>query len=302
MLFQEYEVPVLGAAAGASATTAATNCIINADCLEALRALPPAYVDCVITSPPYYGQRDYSQLGQIGREASSQEYIDQITSVFTEVLRVIKPTGTLWLNVGDKYLKGELLGLPWRIALALKDAGWKLRSDVIWHKPNAMPSSVKNRPTVDHEYLFMFAASETYYYNGDAIREPHKTFSPESRMRGGRGHFGLRNGTPEVGKNGGNQNLHTGRWDQAFHPQGRSKRTVWSVPLSKFRDAHFAVFPERLIEPCVLAGSKKGNVILDPFFGAGTTGVVSARLGRRFVGIEINKEYCSMAQKRLVGS
>ncbi|RMG06352.1 MAG: hypothetical protein D6735_04110 [Acidobacteria bacterium] len=132
--------------------------------------------------------------------------------------------------------------MPWRVALGLQDAGWILRSEIIWHKPNAMPASVKNRPTTSHEHVFLFAKSKDYFYNADAIREPHVTFTEASKMRGGRNHFGKRNGTPENGKNKGNPNLHNGRWDQAFHPLGRNKRTVWDIPLSKFRDAHFAVF------------------------------------------------------------
>ncbi len=217
-----------------------------------------------------------------------------------EAKRVLREEGTLWLNIGDKYLDGRLLGLPWRVAFALMDDGWILRSDIIWQKPNAVPSSVKTRPTIDHEYIFMLSKAREYYYDTDAIREPHVTFSENSKMKGGRGHFGKRGGTPEAGKNGGNQNLHNARWDQAFHPLGRSKRTVWQVPLSKFRGAHFAVFPEKLIEPCILSGSPRGGVVLDPFFGSGTTGLVALNNNRRFVGVELNPEYCLMAQRRLL--
>jgi site-specific DNA-methyltransferase (adenine-specific) len=201
--------------------------------------------------------------------------------------------------IGDKYLNGQQLGLPWRLALALMDDGWLLRADCIWHKPNAMPSSAKTRPTVDHEYVFFFAKSADYYYDADAIREPHVTFSETSRMRGGRRHFGKRGATPEAGKNGGSNNLHDGRWDQAFHPLGRNKRTVWSIPLSKFRDAHFAVFPEKLVENCVQAGSPPGGLVLDPFLGSGTTALVAQRLGRSYLGIDCSPEYCRMAQERL---
>jgi len=162
-----------------------------------------------------------------------------------------------------------------------------------------MPSPVKTRPTTDHEYVFLLSKSRKYYYDVDAIREPHVTFSKQSRMRGGRNHFFKQGSTPEQGKNGGNNNLHNARWDQAFHPGGRNKRTVWSVPLSKFREAHFAVFPESLVETCVLAGSPASGVVLDPFFGSGTTGVVARRLGRNYVGIERVPEYCEMARRRL---
>ncbi|HAY78332.1 MAG TPA: site-specific DNA-methyltransferase, partial [Planctomycetaceae bacterium] len=194
---------------------------------------------------------------------------------------------------------GELLGTPWRVALALKDDGWILRSDIIWHKPNAMPSSVKTRPTTDHEYVFFFTKAKDYFYDGDAIREPHVTFTEKSRMKGGRNHFFKRGSTPEEGKNGGNTNLHNGRWDQAFHPKGRNKRTVWSISLSKFREAHFAVFPEALVENCIRAGSPADGVVLDPFSGSGTTAVVAQRLGRRYIGIDCVPEYCEMARQRL---
>lgn len=162
-----------------------------------------------------------------------------------------------------------------------------------------MPSSVKNRLTCDHEYLFFLTKNNAYYFDGDAIREPHVTFSEHSRMMGGRNHFGKRGGTPEKGKNCGNQNLHRARWDQAFHPKGRNKRTVWEVPLSKFPDAHFAVFPEKLIEPCILAGSPDGGLVLDPFIGSGTTALVALRLRRHFIGIDCSKRYCEMAENRI---
>ena len=162
-----------------------------------------------------------------------------------------------------------------------------------------MPSPVKNRPTTDHELIFFFTKSKTYHYDADAIREPHVTFSEQSKMRGGRGHFGKRNGTPEQGKNGGNSNLHDGRWDQAFHPKGRNKRTVWSISLSKFREAHFAVFPESLVETCLLAGCPAGGLVLDPFLGSGTTAVVAKRLERDYLGIDYVSEYCEMAEKRI---
>jgi len=181
-------------------------------------------------------------VGQIGNESKPSEYINNLVLIFHECKRVLKNTGTLWLNLGDKYKQGNLLGMPWRVALALQDDGWILRNDVIWHKPNAMPHSAKNRLTTDHEYIFFFTKQpNNYYYDQDAIREEHVTFSENSKMKGGRNHFGEKGGTPENEKNDGNSNLHDGRWDQAFHPKGRNKRTVWNVPLSKFRDAHFAV-------------------------------------------------------------
>lgn len=276
------------------------NFIVNGDAGEALARMPSGFVNTVVTSPPYFGQRDYEVEGQVGSEACHSEYIERLVSIFRGLREVLRDDGTLWLNLGDKYRNGVLLGMPWRVALALVDDGWTLRSDVIWHKPNAMPHSAKTRPTTDHEYLFMFSKSKDYYYDADAIREPHVTFSENSKMRGGRNHLGKRGGTPEAGKNKGNSNLHDARWDQAFHPLGRNRRTVWSVPLGKFREAHFAVFPEKLIEPCVLAGSPRGGIVLDPFFGSGTAGLVALNNGRRFVGVDLNRNYCEMAQRRLI--
>ena len=276
------------------------NFVVNGDAGEILRVMPEGIIHTVVTSPPYFGQRDYDVAGQVGTEESWLHYVERLVSIFRHARNALRDDGTLWLNLGDKYLDGTLLGLPWRVALALVDDGWILRSDVIWHKPNAMPHSVKTRPTTDHEYLFLFSKGKRYYYDADSIREPHVTFSENSKMRGGRNHLGKRGGTPEAGKNIGNPNLHDARWDQAFHPLGRNKRTVWSVPLGKFRDAHFAVFPEKLIAPCVLAGSRRGGLVLDPFFGSGTTGMVSLNHGRRFVGIDLNSRYCELAQRRLI--
>ncbi len=282
-----------------SKSTAPVDQVLCGDALEELQSLPSDCIDCIVTSPPYYRQRDYEDEKQVGLEKTPEEYIDRLSAAFKEALRVLKPSGTCWLVIGDKYEHGQMLGMPWRVALRLKEHGWILRSDIIWHKPNAMPSAVKNRPTVDHEYVFLLTRSAEYYFDADAIREPHVTFSDKSRMRGGRRHFGVRNGTPEKGKNGGSHNLHDGRWDQAFHPLGRNKRTVWSVSLSKFREAHFAVFPEKLIEPCILAGCPSGGLVLDPFLGSGMTAIVARRLGRRYLGIDCAPEFCVMAKRRL---
>ena len=270
---------------------------------EQVNCIADKSVQCIVTSPPYFGHRIYAgdehSEKEIGRENSVVDYVANLVAVVNLLKPKLAQNGLLWLNLGDTYRDGKLQGAPWRIAFALADSGWLLRSDIIWHKPNAMPSSVKNRPTVAHEYLFMFSRSKDYYYNADAIREPHVTFSENSKMRGGRRHLGIRNGTPEKGKNAGNSNLHTGRWDQAFHPMGRNKRTVWDIPLGKFRESHFAVFPEKLVEICIAASSKSGDLVMDPFTGSGTTGVVAVKLGRRFVGIELYKKYKDMAQKRI---
>ncbi len=278
--------------------------IIQGDSWQISRLLPSELAQCIITSPPYFGHRRYTQSEtlmqyEFGNEATPASYVDRLVCLFRELRRVLRSDGTLWLNLGDTYRDGQLVGIPWRTALALQDDGWLLRSEIIWNKPNAVPSSVKNRPTTAHEHIFLFAKQADYFYNADAIREPHITFTAKSRMKGGRGHFGKRNGTPEQGKNAGNHNLHDGRWDQAFHPLGRNRRTVWEIPLSKFRDAHFAVFPPRLVELCLLAGSSKGDLILDPFVGSGTTAIVAQQHGRHFLGIELVPAYVEMAVRRI---
>ncbi|MFN3153151.1 DNA-methyltransferase [Bremerella sp.] len=277
----------------------ALNTVYHGHARDVLKTFPDEVIDCVVSSPPYFQQRNYDGDDQIGQETSPEDYVQSLVEVFGEVRRTLKETGALWLVLGDKYLDGELLGLPWQVALALRADGWKLRSDVIWHKPNAMPSSVKTRPTTDHEYVFLLVKNNQYFYDADAIREPHVTFSENSKMKGGRNHFHRRGSTPEAGKNGGNNNLHDARWDQAFHPKGRNKRTVWSIPLSKFRDAHFAVFPETLVETCINATCPEDGTVLDPFFGSGTTGVVAKRLGRSYVGIDQSEKYVEMAKGRL---
>lgn len=273
------------------------------DATEVAKRLPDAIVDTIVTSPPYYRQRDYGSDLQIGQEISPAAYVERMQELFAELKRVVKPTGSAWVVIGDKYVKGELLGMPWRVCLALKEVGWVLRSDCIWHKPNAMPSSVKTRPTTDHEYIFFFSnAKKDYFYDADAVREPHVTFSENSKMKGGRGHFGKRGGTPEKGKNQGDNNLHDGRWDQAFHPKGRNKRTVWSISLSKFREAHFAVYPESLVNNCLNASCPPGGVVLDPFSGAGTTALAAKKSGRKYIAIDCNSDYIRIAKKRLAES
>jgi site-specific DNA-methyltransferase (adenine-specific) len=280
-----------------------TNKVILGDVREISNIIPDNFVQSIITSPPYFGHRKYSddklEDQEIGREKTLNEYISNLVSCFNCLKPKLKDSGLLWLNLGDTYNNKQLLGVPWRVAFALQDSGWILRSDIIWKKPNAMPSSVKDRPTIDHEYIFLFSKTPNYFYDADAIREPHITFSENSKMRGGRNHLGKRNGTPEHGKNRGNSNLHNGRWDQAFHPKGRNKRTVWEIPLGKFRDAHFAVYPEKLVEICLLASTKKDDFVLDPFTGSGTTGVVSKKNNRNFIGIELLEKYQMMAQQRI---
>ena len=279
--------------------TQIANRVLHGDSRVELSKLPAESVDCIVTSPPYFRQRDYSDPQQVGTEKTPSEYAASLVEIFDAARRVLKSSGSLWLVLGDKYKNGELLGMPWRVAFGLIDNGWVLRSDVIWQKPNAMPSSVKTRPTTDHEYVFFFTKSKDYYYDADAIREPHVTFTEKSRMRGGRNHFFKRGSTPESGKNGGDPNLHDARWDQAFHPKGRNKRTVWPISLSKFREAHFAVFPEKLVETCILASCPPNGIVMDPFLGSGTTALVAQRNSRRYLGIDCNAKYCQMARQRL---
>ena len=255
--------------------------IVEGDAMLALQKLPSESVQCIITSPPYWGLRDYGIEGQIGLEEKLQQYVNKLVAVFSEAKRVLKSDGIFWLNIGDGYTSGnrgyrapdkknkaramsvrpdtpeglkpkDLLGIPWRLALALQADGWYLRSDIIWNKPNAMPESVKDRPTRSHEYIFMFTKKEKYYYDYQAIKE-----------------------------------------------NGRNRRTVWNVNTMPFPEAHFATFPPALIEPCVLASTVEDNFVLDPFFGSGTVGVVCKKWKRNFVGIELNKEYIEIARKRL---
>lgn len=275
------------------------NKILLGNCIDLSDEIPDNSIQTIVTSPPYYGLRKYGDNDhEIGREATVDLYIERLVSTFRKLRSKLKDEGSFWINLGDSYIDKELQGIPWEVALALKKDGWILRNDIIWHKPNAMPSSVKDRLTVDHEYLFFFTKSKKYFYNSDIIREPHVTFSPNSKMRGGRKHF--REGiTPEKGKNAGNANLHTGDWTRAFNPNGRNKRTVWSIPLSKFRDAHFAVFPEKLIEPCILATSQIGDLVLDPFMGSGTTAIVALKNNRKFLGFELIEKYVDIANKRI---
>src|SRR5258708_23283703 len=184
--------------------------LLRGDEAATLTTIPDSTVQCIVTSPPYFRQRDYGAgTCQVGSEDTPDEYVQKLVEVFRECRRILKPDGLLWLNLGDKFIDGTLLGLPWRVAIALQQVGWTLRCDIIWHKPNAMPHSVKTRPTVDHEYVFMFSRSTDYYYDADAIRDPHVTFSENTRMKDGRNHFAKRNGTTEAAKTKGDTSVHT---------------------------------------------------------------------------------------------
>ncbi len=266
--------------------------ILVGDCRSRLAELPDQSVQTCVTSPPYFGLRDYGHDGQIGLEQTPEAFVSELVAVFREVRRVLRDDGTLWLNLGDSYGQGkQLRGIPWRVAFALQADGWYLRSDIIWHKPNPMPESVTDRPTKSHEYLFLLAKSERYYYDADAIREPHAEVSINRVRRP----FHLSEhvegravNTPEDGD-----------MSRFLHPNGRNRRSVWTVPTSPFKGAHFATFPPDLIEPCIKAGSKAGDVVLDPFGGAGTTGLVSDRLGRDAILCELNPRYAELAADRL---
>jgi len=261
--------------------------IIVGNALDVLPQLEVGRFRCCVTSPPYWGLRDYGFPGQIGSEDRLEDYITSLVAVFNEVRRVLADDGTLWLNLGDSYTSGnrtwrdaddknparamdyrpptpeglkpkDIIGVPWRVAFALQSGGWYLRSDIIWHKPNCQPESVKDRPTRSHEYVFLFSKTERYFYDHEAVMEP-------ANSNGGR----------------------------------RNRRTVWSITTEPFPGAHFATFPPKLVEPCVLAGSEPGDVVLDPFFGSGTVGEVCIKLQRRFLGIEIKQEYADLAKSRL---
>lgn len=296
------------------------NQILCGDCLDILKTLPDGSVHCCVTSPPYFGLRDYGVDGQIGLEGSLGEYISKLTEIFREVRRVLRDDGTLWLNLGDSYSNGgrktrdnddklqsrkmdvrpddgfkpkNLLGVPWRVAFALQDDGWYLRADIIWHKSNPLPESVSDRPTKAHEYIFLLSKRGEYYYDSIGVREP-QTGNAHSRGRG-------------VNPKSKRAGLHV-RSNPSFHsqtnkltklPNGRNKRSVWTVPLQPYSGSHFATFPEALIEPCIKAGCPEQGIVLDPFFGSGTTGLVALKQNRQFIGIELNPEYIKLAESRV---
>lgn len=313
----------------------ATYRVLEGDAVEQLRTLPDGSVHCVVTSPPYYGLRDYGVAGQIGLEATPAEYVMRLVEVFREVKRVLRDDGTLWLNLGDSYVgtgdKGSyrdpkyaqgrngqevarnrkvaglpaknLIGIPWRVAFALQDDGWILRSDIIWAKDNPMPESVKDRPTRSHEYVFLFAKKPRYYYDAKAIAESSGVGDNGSYFDKGKTSVHPNQGCERrdkqrrVGKRqyvGFNE-----RWDaQEVHSLTRNRRSVWHVNTAAYAEAHFAVFPEKLVEPMILAGCPAGGTVLDPFAGSGTTLAVANRLGRHAVGIELNPAYVRLIEAR----
>jgi DNA modification methylase len=334
--------------------------ILNANALQI--PLADGTIQTCVTSPPYYGLRDYGIDGQLGLEQTPQEYIDNMVAVFREVWRVMRDDGTLWLNLGDSYAGGngnggvgpasskqvsnqgsyfgdtvkskrmergsgrwgggdrkvdglqptQLLGIPWRVALALQADGWYLRSDIIWHKPNPMPESVTDRPTKSHEYIFLLTKSARYYYDSEAIKEPPAESTGPRKLRGVSSDHKNIDGAPGQTPHSMNQprdNIkkqdalgkatYTGFNDRYQPVESVNKRTVWTVATQPYPGAHFATFPPKLIEPCILAGSRPGDIVLDPFSGSGTTGRVAVQYGRQYVGLELNPEYIKLAPERM---
>jgi DNA modification methylase len=329
--------------------------IRHGDCREVLRTMPDESVHCCVTSPPYFGLRDYGVAGQIGLEPSPELFVDEMVAVFREVRRVLRDDGTLWLNLGDSYandgkwgghtggkhikalhcspigrnkrytgLKAkDLIGIPWMVAFALRADGWYLRRDIIWHKLNPMPESVRDRPSTAHEYLFLLTKSERYYYDADSIMEAS---SPDSHARaargrssthkwadGGPGDQTIAKGSPSAGRIPGvNPKAASAPMDGPRSRQNasfsaavadlvpmRNKRSVWATTTEPFSEAHFATFPPSLVEPCILAGSPAGGTVLDPFGGAGTTAMVADRLQRDAILIELNPAYSEIAERRI---
>jgi DNA modification methylase len=300
--------------------------ILQGNALEKLRTLPDESVQCCVSSPPFWGLRDYGINGQIGLEETPEAYVAKIVEVFREVRRVLKNDGTLWMNLGDTYSSGgketqvrhtfrdaasgkqdylngtavraatppglkakDLCGIPWRVAFALQADGWYLRQDIIWSKPNPMPESVTDRCTKSHEYLFLLSKNERYFYNAEAIREPHsEPWRGNGELESKRPHHidGLEKGIKWV------------PGTRQYNPAGRNKRSVWTVPTAPYAEAHFATYPPDLIKPCILAGSRSSDTILDPFAGSGTTGAVAIEFGRKALLIELNPAYIPLIERR----
>lgn len=321
--------------------------VLNGDAKERLKTIKSSSVDCCITSPPYYGLRDYGDVNQIGLESTPYEYIDRLADVFDEVKRVLKDSGTLWVVIGDSYAgsqktqgwdrnkdtwkaskgsdnqnrklrpytddvikKRDLIGIPWALAFELRRRGWYLRQDIIWNKLNGMPESVKNRCTRSHEYVFLLSKSPRYFFDYESIMEPvaestEKRFRQNIEQQKGSDRAHGREKMKPV-RYGGNK--YTNNKSGFFRTKSGScydftekkfKRSVWGISTAKFKGEHFAVFPEKLVELMVLAGCPRGGVILDPFTGSGTTGVVALLNGRSFIGCELNQKYHVMATKRI---
>lgn len=292
--------------------------VATGDCLNLIKARASDSVQCCVTSPPYFGLRNYGSKEQIGIEKTPEEYISKLVEVFSEVRRVLKPNGALWLNIGDTYATNggsgkqgktgaranrthtqegiqktagngikakELIGIPWMLALALRKDGWMIRQEIVWYKRNGKPESVKDRCTRNHEFIFMLVKSSNYLWNFEAMQE-------EASGTGGGACFGKQNISTEG--TGAKQRT----YDRPEYAT-RNKRSVWDVTAKPFKDAHFATFPVDLIEPCILATTNKGDLVLDPFCGSGTTGVASVKYDRLFLGMDCNQDYCDMSYRRI---
>lgn len=285
--------------------------ILQGDALEELRKLPDKCCSVCVTSPPYYNARDYGAADQLGTESSPEEYTRKLVEAFREVARVLKDDGTLWLNIGDSYARHiedggikrkDLIGIPWLLALALRSDGWYLRADIIWNKPNAMPESAKDRPARSHEYVFLLSKAAAYYYDAEAVKELAVGYDPKKpgRKRGNaktfRGstaytHDQAKANSAEVDRGShGLQKNETGK---------RNRRDVWTIATRPYKGAHLSTFPEELAKICILAGSKPGDTVLDPFSGSGTTGAAALKEGRNYIGIEINPDTCKIQEQRL---
>ena len=280
--------------------------ILAGDSRAVLQTLPDDSIHCCVTSPPYYALRDYEAEGQIGREATPEEYIERLVEVFHEVKRVLRSDGTFWLNIADTYCKRpqqgvkrkDMLGIPWRLALALRSDGWYLRSNIIWEKGNAMPESVTDRCSRSYEHIFQLSKSKNYYFDRAAIAEP---IAPSTlvRMRSGRsGSNKYAERVPGQTLQAINRPREAGVSEEEL-PTHRNKRDVWHINTSSYSGAPFATFPPQLAETCILAGCPVGGVVLDPFFGSGTTGLAAKRNGRHYIGVEINLAFCRLAEERI---
>lgn len=298
--------------------------VLEGDALDVLRTLDAESVQCCVTSPPYWGLRDYGHADQYGLEATPEEYVAKMVAVFAEVRRVLRDDGTLWLNIGDSYASStrgsgsksekqisnagslfaevrrwrvpvgikpkDLVGIPWMLAFALRADGWYLRQEIIWHKPSPMPESVRDRMTKAHESLFLLSKNERYFFDAEANQEPAGARAPGNRThktaaRYADGAVEPRTAPSAIGAR-----------------ETRNRRDVWTIATKSFKGAHFAVMPEALVDPCVLIGSAPGDLVLDPFCGSGTVGVVALKRGRRFVGVELNPEYAAMARVRIAAA
>ena len=304
------------------------NRILQGNVLDRMKDLPDRSIQCVVTSPPYWGLRDYGSDGQLGLEETPEEFVENLVKVFREVKRVLKDDGTVWLNLGDSYntsppgnkfwgdgvgsnkhyqdkkihqkekknfgnLKPkDLVGIPWRVAFALQADGWYLRQDIIWHKPNPMPESVTDRCTKAHEYIFLLSKSAKYKFNQMLEDLKPSTFKDKRLFNG--------NYTEQRRDRNYPGNAQQGSGMLRPTDGQANKRSVWRINTKPYKEAHFAVFPEELPTLCIKAGSEEGDVILDPFFGSGTTGWVAQRLGRKWIGIELNPEYIKIAEKRFI--